>query len=56
MFVASEGAFSLFLIGKVGLGTFYQAPTLASHWLEDFANGTGTLTAGKTYKQDANHF
>jgi hypothetical protein len=34
--------FSLLLIGQQGLGHFFQAPALDSHWLKDFADGTPT--------------
>ncbi len=39
--------FSLLLIGQQSFGHFFRHPTLAFHWLEDFADGTPT--AGKPY-------
>jgi hypothetical protein len=39
--------FALLLIGQQSLGNFFQAPALASYWLEDFAGGTPM--AKKTY-------
>jgi hypothetical protein len=43
-----QGAFFLVSYWSAGFGTFIRSPTLASHWLEDFPDGTPT--AGKIYQ------
>jgi hypothetical protein len=48
-FLASRRRIFLCFLLVSGVRPFLQAPVLASHWLEDFAYGTGKPTAGKTY-------
>ncbi len=38
--MASVGAFVFGSYWSAGFGTFLQAQALASHWLDDFADGT----------------